>query len=160
MLDGLDANKRLLVYLVINVIVSALTTLLVITVWSNLALSAGPPIGGASTPSADSSQQVGQVRIATVIGAGNLANERVAIEHVGEQDISLAGWRLRDANGNEYRFPALVLHPGARVNVYTGAGTDSSTDLYWGLSVAVWTSGERLELLDGGNQRQATYIVP
>jgi len=160
MLNNLDPSKRLLVYLVINVIVSALTAFIVLTIWSNLVLSAGPAIGGPAPTAQSISPAVGQVGINTVIGAGDLANERVVIQHIGEQDLSLAGWKLRDENGHEYRFPALVLHPGAQVNVFSGQGTDSATDLYWGRSVAVWEIGERAELLDGGDQTQAEYVIP
>jgi micrococcal nuclease len=95
-----------------------------------------------------------------VIAVGDLANERVVIEHVGDRDLSLAGWHLLDENGNEYRFPALVLHPEAQVNVFSGQGVDSSTDLYWGRSVAVWATGEQAELLDASGQQQAVYRVP
>ena len=158
MLNSLDPNKRLLVYLMINVAVSALTTLIVIVVWSRFALSVPDFEGGqAATPG---SQPSGQVRISTVIAVGDLANERVVIEHIGDRDLSLAGWRLRDENANEYRFPALVLHPDARVNVFSGQGADSSTDLYWGRSVAVWASGEQAELLDASGRQQAVYSVP
>ena len=157
MLNSLDPGKRLLVYLVINVIVSALSTLAVLTIWSSFALSA-PDFE--NTPVTTQAQLPGQVSISTVIAVGDLANERVVIEHISDQDLSLAGWRLRDENGNEYRFPALVLHADARVNVFSGQGADSSTDLYWGRSVAVWASGEQAELLDASGQQQAVYRVP
>ncbi|HEY4718726.1 MAG TPA: lamin tail domain-containing protein [Anaerolineales bacterium] len=158
MLNSLDPNKRLLVYLVINVVVSALTTLLVLTIWSRFALAAPEFEGGLAAT--EGSQAAGQVSINSVIAVGDLANERVVIEHISDQDLSLAGWRLRDENGNEYRFPALVLHADARVNVFSGQGADSSTDLYWGRSVAVWASGEQAELLDASGQPQAVYSVP
>lgn len=159
MLNSLDPSKRLLVYLAINVIVSALTTLAVLTVWSSLALT-GPNFEGNLVATQGSQPPSGQVSINTVIGAGDLANEHVVIEHIGDQDIALAGWLLREENGNEYDFPALVLHPGAQVNVFTGQGTDSATDLYWGRSVAVWASGEQAELLDASGRQQAVYRIP
>ncbi len=158
MLNSLDPGKRLLVYLVINVIVSALTTLAVLTVWSSLALS-GPSFEG-NLAATQGSQASGQVSINTIIAAEDLANEHVVIEHIGDQDIALAGWLLRDENGNEYHFPALVLHPGGQVNVFTGQGADTATDLYWGRSVSVWASGEQAELLDASGLQQAVYRIP
>lgn len=159
MLKSLDPKRRLLVYLAINVVVSALTTLLVLVIWSRLTLASGPTFSGlAATQAAVAPDS--QVRIGAVIGAGDAANERVTIEHTGDQDISLAGWRLRDENGNEYRFPALVLHPGAQVSVYTAKGEDSVTALYWGRSAAVWSSGELAIVYDGDGRAQATYSVP
>jgi len=158
MLNSLDPGKRLLVYLVINVIVSAFTALVVLAIWSSFALSA--PEFDSSQVATQGSQPSGEVSINTVIAAGDLANEHVVIGHIGDQDLTLAGWRLRDENGNEYQFPALVLHPGAQVNVFSGQGVDTSTDLYWGRSVAVWTAGEQAELLDANKRQQASYLVP
>lgn len=158
MLRNLDPGRRLLVYIVVNVIVSTLTTLIVMALWTNYTLSNEPSLG--SLPSAGNRQLASQLAITAVIGAGDLANEHVTIEHTGSQDLSLAGWRLRDQNGNEFRFPALVLHPGAYVEVFSGQGANSATSLFWGRMVAVWASGELATLLDASGQTQATYLVP
>lgn len=158
MLRNLDPGRRLLVYIVVNVIVSALTTLIVMALWTNYTLANEPALG--SLPSNGSSQAASQLAITAIIGAGDLANEHVAIENNGSVDLSLAGWRLRDQNGNEYRFPALVLHPGASIDIYSGQGVNSATSLFWGRMVAVWVSGEQATLLDASGQTQATYLVP
>jgi hypothetical protein len=100
------------------------------------------------------------VQITGVIGAGDLDNERVVIAHVGDEDISLSGWRLRDEDGNEYRFPALVLHPGAQVNLFTRQGDDTASQLFWNRQVSAWESGELVTLLDISGRRQAEYLVP
>lgn len=157
MLNSLDPGKRLVVYLVINIIVSALTTLIVMSLWTSLTLSGAPNAAG-NQPTAVAG--AGQLTINAVIGAGDLENERVQIEHVGDEDVSLAGWRLRDENGNEYRFPALVLHPDAQVNVFSSQGDDSVSALYWDRQVTVWAPGELVSLLDPSGQVQATYTVP
>ncbi|MEX2161820.1 MAG: lamin tail domain-containing protein [Anaerolineales bacterium] len=160
MLNQLDPGKRLIVYLVINVIVSALTALVVLVIWSNAVLSGGPNIGEPSPATQAALQSDRQVNISAVIGAGDLANERVVLEQVGAEDISLAGWSLRDENGNEYRFPALVLHSGAQLSVYTGQGEDTATALYWGRLVAAWSSGEQAVLYDASGRAQAAYETP
>lgn len=158
MLQELLSNKRFLTYLLINVIVSALTALLVITLWTRFTLSA-VPAGLTGTP-LPSGEFAGQLQISAVIGAGDLDNERLTIDHVGDADISLSGWRLRDENGNQYDFPALVLHPGAQVSLFTKQGDDTSTQLYWDRSVSVWSSGELVSLLDANGELQASYEVP
>lgn len=158
MLNNLDPGKRLLVYLVVNVIVSALTTLIVLMLWSQMTLASLPEFG--SEPTATAASLASPVSINAIIGAGDLANERVVIVHGGASDISLAGWRLRDSNGNEYRFPALILHPGAQVNVYTTNGEDGAATLYWDRSVAAWSSGEQATLVDASGTVQSTYTVP
>ncbi|MGH2581888.1 MAG: lamin tail domain-containing protein [Anaerolineales bacterium] len=154
----MDARKRLGVYLLINVIVSALTTLLVLIIWTRFTLQ-NPSTsfdGGANSGNPGASQ----LEITGAIGAGDVANERVVISHVGSRDVSLSGWRLRDEDGNEYRFPALVLHPDAKVDIYTGPGEDTASRLYWNRQVAVWESGERVLLLDASGRTQADYLVP
>ncbi|MCW5877053.1 MAG: lamin tail domain-containing protein [Anaerolineales bacterium] len=158
MLNRLSPGKRLLFYLVINIIVSALTTLLVLVIWSRFAFGGAPVIGAPAGDGAAAS--LSGVAINAVIGAGDLANERVLLVHEGEADVSLAGWRLRDENNNEYRFPALVLHPGAQVNLHSGAGDDTAAALFWGRLAPVWRSGERARLLDASGAEQATYTVP
>ncbi|MEX1247448.1 MAG: lamin tail domain-containing protein [Anaerolineales bacterium] len=160
MFNQLDPGKRLVVYLVINVIVSALTTLLVLIIWSSFAFSGGPDLGTRSASTQAALQTDRQVDISAVIGAGDLDNEHVVFEQVGDEDLSLAGWRLRDEDGNEYRFPALVLHPGAQLSVFSGQGEDTATVLYWERSVAVWSSGEEAILYDASGQPQAAYQTP
>ncbi len=159
MLKNLDPGKRLIVYVIINVIVSALTTLLVLIIWTKVTFSGAPNIVASSGGAAPAA--LGDLAsINAVIGAGDLANERVVIQQIGDQDVSLAGWVLRDGNGNVYRFPALVLHPGAAVDVYTATGEDTATSLYWDRSVAVWSSGEQATLQDASDHQQAAYTVP
>lgn len=156
MLNGLDPGKRLLVYLVVNVIVSALTTLMVLALWTRFTLGDVPEFG----PSDSTNTTVAQLTINAVIGAGDLENERVIIEHIGGEDVSLAGWRLRDESGAEYRFPALVLHPGAEVSIFSREGDDSANALYWDRQVSLWRVGEEASLVDPSGRTQATYTVP
>jgi hypothetical protein len=156
MLNSLDPGKRLIVYLVINVIVSALTTLVVLALWTRFTFGEVPEFGtNGSTEST-----VSQLTISAVIGAGDLENEHVILEHVGSEDISLTGWRLSTDSGAEYRFPALVLHPGAETSVYTQVGDDSASSLYWDRQVSMWRSGEEVSLLDPNGATKATYTVP
>jgi len=156
MLNRLEPGKRLLVYLVINVIVSALTTLIVLALWARFTLGDVPEFGSNGSVETISSQ----LTITAVIGAGDLANEHVIIEHVGSEDVSLSGWRLRDESGAEYRFPALVLHPGAEFSVYSTVGDDSASSLYWDRQIAIWRSGEKVSLIDPSGKVGATYTVP
>ena len=157
MLNNLNPGKRLLVYLVINILVSAMTTLVVLALWTRFVLG-GAPDFGPSNPTTDSTSS--QLVITAVIGAGDLENERVVIEHVGSEDVSLTGWRMRDESSTDYRFPALVLHPGAEVSVFSREGDDSASSLYWDRQVSMWRSGEQASLIDPSGQVQATYTVP
>lgn len=100
------------------------------------------------------------VKISLVIGAGDLNSERVRLERVGEGTLSLAGWKLHDEDGNQFTFPQLSLFPGAIVDLYSGAGRDTVTALYWGLPEAIWSPGETIALLDDQGQLRALFTVP
>jgi hypothetical protein len=151
------SNRKLVTYLVINIIISAATTLIVIALWMQFTVNDKPAF--ISTNSQFSAID-SQLRITAIIGAGDVDTERVTIEHVGDEDLSLSGWKLSDSGSAEYRFPALVLHPGAQVTIHTRSGDDTASDLYWDRQISVWTTGEAARLLDASGQPQATYTVP
>lgn len=79
----------------------------------------------------------------------DLDNEYVLIENQGAGGQDMTGWTLRDDQGHAYFFPAdFVLSGGASVRVWTGSGTDTTTDLYWGLADPVWGSQDTAYLYD------------
>lgn len=104
--------------------------------------------------------QAAHVVINSVIGAGDITSERVFLTRTGPGVLSLAGWKLQDQHGNVFVFPQLELFEGGAVNVWTTAGTATVVDLYWGLQNPVWRSGEKVTLLDGRGNIQATFVVP
>ena len=101
-----------------------------------------------------------RVVINSVIGAGDLATERVFLTRTGFGELNLAGWELQDQNGNVFTFPQLELFEGGAVNVWTTSGSPTVVDLYWGLQAPVWSSGEIATLLDEQGKERATYTVP
>ena len=125
-----------------------------------------PPEGGLpvldSTPLPPATPDPAEslVKIAFVIGAGDLNSERVRLERVGEGTLSLAGWKLHDEDGNQFIFPRLSLFPGSVVDLYSGAGRDSVVALYWGLPEAIWSPGETVALLDDQDKLRAIFSVP
>lgn len=152
------SDPRLVRYLVLNVIVSIVTALIVMSIWTFFVLRQAPePLVLAGQ---EGSVEASQLRVVAVVAAGDLQSERVVIEHTGNQEVSLAGWRLVDGSGIEFRFPALVLHPGGQVAVHTRAGDNTASELFWSRQVAVWSKGEALTLLDANKKVQATYTVP
>lgn len=105
-------------------------------------------------------QPEARVVINSVIGAGDLATERVFLTRTGVGALDLAGWHLRDEDGNVFQFPQLELFEGGAVNVWTTSGAPTVVDLYWGQQSPVWRQGEKVTLLDGEGEERATYIVP
>ena len=117
---------------------------------ATLQITGSPPIGA----------QEAHVVINSVIGAGDLASERVFLSRVGSGVLLLAGWKLKDEDGNVFNFPYLELYEGGAVNVWTTSGSQTVVDLYWGLQYPVWKSGETATLVDAQGTVQATYKVP
>jgi hypothetical protein len=96
----------------------------------------------------------------SVNGAGTLASESVVIQNNSEVAIMLIGWTLKDSQGSTYTFPELTLYPGGTIHVFSRAGIDTASDLYWDSSVAVWESGELAALYDTQKIARAFYRVP
>lgn len=103
--------------------------------------------------------QESKVSINSAFGVGDLNTERVLLKHQGEGEVLLTGWQIADEDGNTFTFPQLALSNGA-VNVWTGSGTNTVVDLYWGLDQPVWRSGETVFLRDAQGEERATYTVP
>ena len=167
--------KRIFPYLIINVILSAAVTLIVLAVWDRVQhpqLSAGgdvPATQAASninptvnTPQAQPtlpSLDEPVIRIETVIGAGDLASETVQLQRIGENELQLAGWWL-EGNSLKYTFPALTLNKNGSVRLYSRAGQSTVIELYWGLESAAWKAGDTITLYDPQNNQRASYTIP
>jgi hypothetical protein len=166
-----------LIYLLLNVILSAAATLGVLVLWQRahplpflpaLAMTPQPTI----TPTSPSNLVVettlgptipaGQVvvTIENVFSAGILSNEVVLIKNSSDLSLPLAGWRLEDGKGSTFIFPALDLNIGGAVQVHTGPGDNTPIDLYWGLDAPVWQVGKTVTLRDEQNNIRSTYTIP
>ncbi len=179
----MSQSRRLLFYIVINILVSACTTLAVLWLWDRthsstpftLGQAAQPTssvdgispssltpsvneVTPASPPQPDSSGKI--ILIDNVFGAGDLANEVVLIKRAGDGALNLTGWQLDGAAGNNFTFPSLDLYKDGAVQIHTTAGVNTVVDLYWGLDEAVWHSGDTINLLDPQGQVYATYRIP
>jgi hypothetical protein len=172
----------LILYLLLNIVVSAATTLVVLTVWDRAQRGILPPIPifdapaatlPAAEPTAEASpeaalsptQPAGEplISIASIVGATDPKLEYVLLKRQGEGDLNLAGWTLSDDKGNEFTFPsqpALVLFAGGAVQLYTRSGADTPTEMYWNRNDPVWEPGEWAVLRDAQGQEQARYQVP
>ena len=146
-------NRRLLGYLFVNVIVSAVVIIVILIVYDRFFRAAAPaPLPNTSTLSA--------MEIFAVSGAGQLETEMVTLSNTGTESLSLAGWALEDSADAEYIFPALSMLPGGSVKLHTASGDDTASDLYWGRARPVWGSGELATLSDADGGVAAVYRVP
>jgi hypothetical protein len=179
-------NKRLILYLFINVIVSACTILTILWIWdpANRPASLQPgasstgttPVILASTGQVNQTQPVatavqptqikefpkGLIKIDKIVGAESAASEVVVITRQGssEDQLDLTNWKLQDTNGNVFTFPNYILYKDGAVNIYTKAGVNTVIDLYWNKSESVWQHGETATLIDSLGTIQATYPIP
>jgi hypothetical protein len=101
------------------------------------------------------------VQVASVASAGDLANEHVLVVNESDAPVSLQGWRLERAGGVAYTFRSDVpVFPGGSVRVHSRAGTDSTIDLFWGLTEPVWQSGVEARLINAQGNVVNSYTVP
>lgn len=163
-------------YLVLNVVISALTTLAVLWLWSRsqasklpddsaiqALLATGQPTQHTAPqslpplPSLDS--QV--IDIVNVFGAGDLENEEIVLQNISaDEEIWLDGWKLTTSSGETYTFQSLVLNPNARVQIYTRPGHDTVNKLYWNLNGAALASGGKISLEDYEGNLRDVFNIP
>ena len=163
-------RRRLLLYLLLNVVVSVCVTSAILfwydrnyrSVSQSAVQPAAPLVNqNISAPQATLDPHADiPVDIVSVIGAGTLNAEWVVVSYTGDDQINLANWELRDEDKNVFVFPQLILHPNGAVQVHTASGTNTVIDLYWGESDPVWDSGEEAQLFDSNGNMRAQYKVP
>jgi len=91
----------------------------------------------------------------------DVAGEYVRIENVGSTAVALTGWTLSDQADYTYTFPVCSLPAAGTVRVWTGAGTDTPTDLHWGRGSAVWTNtGDCGYLRNTAGELESMYCYP
>ncbi len=171
-------RSSLLPYLLLNIAISAITTLIVLWLWNrahdnklaeayleqgSLPLATQQAIlaneSDIPAPLPPTDEEV--IRISNIFGMGDLENEVVVLHNVSQQeDIWLNGWRLKDEDGNIFTFHSLVLNRGAQVQVFTRPGHDGVTDLHWNVDQAIWQSGETATLLDYEDNVRAVFVLP
>jgi len=91
----------------------------------------------------------------------DLAREHAVLGNPTDTAVDLSGWVLHDAarRVHRYRFPDLVLAPGATLRLWTGRGADTPQDLYWGRRQAVWNNrGDLAVLLDRQGAEVSRFV--
>jgi hypothetical protein len=162
--------KKLFPYLILNIVVSALTMLLVLVIWNKTHPTASTvslinEISMAATESVTptiSLPALGEtvIEIQAVIVPGDLESERVLIRSVSTNSLQLMGWKLSNGKGQEYVFPSLTLFPGGVIALYSKSGDNSALEIYWGLTKAAWKSGSAVTITDSAGNERVKYIIP
>jgi LysM repeat protein len=112
-------------------------------------------------PAADAGENTADIEVAGVEGVGVLADEAVQIVNAGLSEQTMLGWKVRDEDNNVYTFGDIrIFGEGAGIRLHTRDGSNSSADLFWGLSEPAWRSGEVLTLWDAEEQVVARFVIP
>ncbi len=105
--------------------------------------------------------EASDIGVSAAEGTGDLPTEVIQIVNNGVDSQSIAGWTLRDEDGNVYTFGQVsIFGAGAGVNLHTRAGDDTVTDLFWGLAEPAWRSGEQVTIWNAANEVMTTFIIP
>lgn len=105
-------------------------------------------------PTAVRTTATGSVSSSVVVADLNLKDEWVKIRNTGSSSASLSGWKMVDeGNKHTYTFGSFTLSPGSTVTLYTGKGTNTATDLYWGSGSPIWNNdGDVASLYDASGR--------
>ncbi len=80
----------------------------------------------------------------------NLNGEYIVFRNEGTEPLDLSGWTVKDEADHTYQFPTgFTLAPSEEVTLYSGSGSDTDTELYWGSEGAIWNnSGDTIFVYD------------
>jgi hypothetical protein len=159
----MDASrKRLLYYLLLNILVSACATASVLFIYDRYYRNSTIPQTFESQPMQASSAALepANMEITTVVGAGIPSSEMVVLRNTGKTQANLNGWKIKDEDSNVYTFGDVTLPPGGVVQLRTAPGKNTLIDLYWSLTAPAWRSGETATLLDSTGAVRSVYKVP
>ncbi len=161
--------KRWVPFLVVNIIVSAATTLLVLTIWNRVNTANRLELEAPSATQSSASTPAVQVAlppldtpvitVANVFAPGDLQNELLVVERVGEGDLNLSDWQIIDQDKNAFIFPAIDLVKG-QISVYSRPGVNTVNTLFWASEEAIWSQGELVRIYDSAGHERASLEIP
>ncbi len=158
--------KRILPFLLLNMLVSAATIYGVLLYWqrNNPTPSVATQIPTSSEatriPGVATPQPVYDVVIENVFGSGDLNTEYILLRNQGSQPVNLNKWKITGPNAANYEFPVLSLNTNGAIRLYSRAGNSSVIELYWGAATAQWKSGDTLTLTNPAGVKLATFTIP
>jgi hypothetical protein len=174
----MNQAKKLLIYFLINVIVSAITIIAVLYLWENTQLKKllfenEPGTETDLSPGTDKEpvEEISNllIEIGEVGGVGNIATEYIRLVRPPNdtaETVSLQDWRIKGEDNREFSIleqsglASLDLHSQGAVNIYTKDGVSNPIELYLGLSDPIWQPGETVTLIDPQGEVHDTYLIP
>ena len=103
-------------------------------------------VGASPTPTASPTPSV---YIGGFSPSTNPQNDYVVITNSTTSSFNLTGWWMKaESESGRYDFPTnFMLNSGASVNVRSGIGTDTVTNLYIGSTYSIWTKSNNCAYL-------------
>lgn len=168
----MKSASRSFPFILLNIIISATVTVAVLVLWDKVHQVQTP--AAVKTPSILQSLASGDceavippksekvIQITNIYGAGNLQEEQVTIQKLGDGELCLNGWKLTSESSGSYIFPShLRLYTGgATISIYSRPGTDNALELYWGKANSVWESGQKARIYDPAGNLRAEFTIP
>ena len=88
----------------------------------------------------------------------NLNGEYIEFRNKCTYPVEMTGWKLSDATEKTYIFYDFTIANKTKFTVYTGAGEDSETKLYWEQDMAVWNNdGDQLRMWNSEDELVLDY---
>jgi len=163
---------RAILYLLLNILVSALTITGVLWLWETYYPSpckiTPSPITSMQSPVAPqveiTQQEINyddtRVVIEGVFGIGQYDVERIFLVNEGPNSVELANWVIENKQFGNYIIPGLKLNKDGAININSRSGNDSVIELFWGGKQAIWKPGDVVTLKDPNGEVRATYQIP
>lgn len=160
--------KRVLPFLLLNIAISAVTMIIVLVIWQSFhnipetQVTQGSSLPATSQPAlrSQASYAGDSIEILNVIGPGDLNFEAITLKNTGKSAVNLTGWSLRGSQGKQFIFPAFTVFPNGAFQVLSRSGVNTSLELYWGSTDALWQSGGTVTLYDPADEKRQEFTIP
>jgi micrococcal nuclease len=92
----------------------------------------------------------------------NENDEYIVFKNSGDSTLDISGWTVKDEADHTYVVPdGVTVEAGATITLYTGSGTDTKTELYWGSDAAIWNNGgDTISVRDDSGTLVIEYEYP
>jgi len=88
----------------------------------------------------------------------NLNGEFVTFRNFCTYPVDMTNWVIHDERGTTFTFPCFIAQNKTRFTLYTGAGSNNETALYWNNGWPVWNNdGDTLKLLNPSGTPMLDY---
>ena len=79
----------------------------------------------------------------------NLNDEYVILQNIGDAQMDMTDWTIKDEGSNIFTFPEFILPTNEVVTLHTGSGSNTENEIFWSKKGAVWNNkGDAVYLRD------------